>query len=83
MKGINFLHTELGHPLKKAIGRTMGHHLTGTFKPCEDWDLGKAKKSEVSKEAVACSKILGKRPVLQCQFFFSLPLLKVRNTGYW
>ena len=47
-KSINDLHVELGHLSKvitHAATKAMGIQITGTFKPCEDCTLGKAKKS--------------------------------------
>ena len=51
-KDINVLHAELGHPLTattQATGSTMGFHLTGMLKPCEDCTLLKAKRVESVK----------------------------------
>ena len=39
----------------------MGIQVTGTFKPCEVFALGKTKQEAVSKKAVAQSEILGER----------------------
>ena len=39
----------------------LGIQINGTFKPCDDCALGKAKQWAVSKKAVPCSKILGER----------------------
>ena len=55
-KNIINLHVELGHPSKTNTDFTaeaMGIQVTGTFKPCKNCTLGKAKKSGVSKKAVA------------------------------
>ena len=63
-KNFKKLHIELDHSSKSithATAKTMGVQETKTFKLCEDYTLGKAKKIRVNKKAVACSKILGER----------------------
>ena len=63
-KNINDLHIELGHPSKSitnATTKAMGIQVMGTFKPCKNCTLGKAKWQGVSKKAVAWSKTLGER----------------------
>ena len=63
-KNINDLHVEVGHPsqsITHATAKVMGIQVTSTFKPCEDFTLGKVNENGVSKKAVACSKFLGKR----------------------
>ena len=63
-KNINELNNELGIPLDKitqAMGRSKGTQLNSKFKTCGDHALGKAKKAGVSKVAVACSTVKGKR----------------------
>ena len=62
-KGINALHTELGHPLEditQETGKAMDIHLIGMFKPYKACALEKAKSSGVSKIAIPCSIIKGK-----------------------
>ena len=52
------------HPLEmitQATGRKIRHNLTSTFKPYKDCQVGKAKKSRLSKNIIECSKSLGKR----------------------
>ena len=46
-KNINDLHVELRHPSKTishATAKALNIQVTGTFKPCEDFNLGKAKQ---------------------------------------
>ena len=61
---INDLHVELRHPSEASTRSTEKNfkiQVTGTFKPCEDCALGKAKQQAISKKAVPCSQILGER----------------------
>ena len=44
-----------------ATAKSIGIHLTGMFRQCEDCALGKATKGCISKKAVDCSKILGEK----------------------
>ena len=63
-RNINDLHIESGHPsetITQATTKALGIQVTGTFKPCEDCTLGKAKQWAISKKAVPCSKIVGER----------------------
>ena len=63
-KNIKNLHVELGHLFKTithATAKALGIQVTGTFKPCENFALGKAKQCAVSKKALPCSNILGER----------------------
>ena len=81
----NVLHAELGHPLEvitSATGRAMGHHLTDTFKSCEDCALGKRKKSEVHKKAVERSNILTQRLFIDISSSLT-PTYGARNIGFW
>ena len=53
---INNLHVEFGHPFKTithATTKALGVQVTGTFMPCEDCTLGKAKQQAISKKAVS------------------------------
>ena len=46
-RDINDLHVELGHPseaIKRSTAKNFNIQVTGTFKPCEDCTLGKAKQ---------------------------------------
>ena len=68
-KEINDLHVELGHPseaILRSTAKGIGIQVTGTFKPCKDCALGKAKQQAVSKKAVPHSQILGEK------FFFDI-----------
>ena len=50
--GINIINAQLCHPsevITWAAGRTMGLHLTGTCKPCEEYASGKATKVQSVK----------------------------------
>ena len=83
-KNINVLHVELGHPLEvisHATAKSMIIQVTGTFKPCDDYTLGKTKKGRVCKNVVAHSKILDERLflILVCLL---LPPLESRSIGY-
>ena len=52
---VNILYAEPVHPLEvttQSTGRGVELNFTSKFKPCEDYALGKAKKSGVSKKAV-------------------------------
>ena len=63
-KNINDLHIKLGHPSKTithSTAKAICIQVTGTFKPCEDCAMGKAKQHAVSKKAVPWSQILGER----------------------
>ena len=63
-KNINNIHVDLGYPsenITQATTKALGIQVTGTFKPCEECALGKAKQSAVSKKAVHHSKMLGER----------------------
>ena len=56
---MNNLHIELRHPsvtITHAVAQAYGIQVTGTFKPCEDCALCKAKQCAASKKAVPCSK---------------------------
>ena len=58
-KNIKDLHVEVGHPSKSIIHATtkaLGIQVTGTFMPCEDCILGKAKQRAISKKAFVQSK---------------------------
>ena len=58
-KNINNLHVELGYSSKVIshfTAETIGIQVTGTFKPCEDCTLGKAKKSRESKKTLLARK---------------------------
>ena len=61
---IRELYTERGHPSEDitwATGKAMGLQLTGMFKPCKDCALTEAKKNGMSKMALSCSMVKGKR----------------------
>ena len=61
-RNTNNLHVKLGHAsevITHAMAKSMGTHLTSTFKQCEDCTLEKDKKGGVCKMAVSWSKILG------------------------
>ena len=63
-RNINNLRVELGHPsetITQATAKALGIQVTGTFKPCKNYALCKAEQCTVSKMAVPCSQILGKR----------------------
>eukprot|EP00984_Skeletonema_dohrnii_P022875 scaffold11976_cov67-Skeletonema_dohrnii-CCMP3373.AAC.1 len=63
-KDVNELHCELGHPgeaATRATGKARGLKVTGSFKPCEGCFVGKAKKTNVSKEPNERSNIPGER----------------------
>ena len=70
-KNVNDLHVELGHPsetITHATAIAVSFQVTSTFKPSEHCTLEKAKKSEVSKKAVAHSKMLGERLFFDISF---------------
>ena len=63
-KNVNDLHVELGHPsevITRSTAKGLGIQVTGTFKPCEDCALVKAKQCSVSKKAAPCLQILEER----------------------
>ena len=63
-KDVNVLHRELGHPgedMTRATGKHMGFTLTGTFAPCEDCGIGKAKQTKMKKGVSSKSKTPGER----------------------
>ena len=63
-KDVNVLHQELGHPgedMTRATGKHMGLTLMGTFAPCEDCGIAKAKQTKIKKGVSSKSKIPGER----------------------
>ena len=61
-RDINDLHVALGHPseaITRSTAKNFNIQVTGTFEPCEDCTLGKAKQRAMSKKAVPRSQILG------------------------
>ena len=75
---INDLHVELGHPsetITHATAKALGIQVTSTFKPCEDFALGKAKQQALSKKAVPWLEILGER------LFFDINSLSTPTFG--
>ena len=62
-KDVNELHRELGHPeedVRRATGKHMGLKIMGTFTPCKDCGVGKAKQSKMNKGVNSKSKFLAK-----------------------
>ena len=63
-KDVNELHAELGHPsedVTRATGAARGMKVVGTFAPCENCALSKAKQTKVSKIPAERSQTRGKR----------------------
>ena len=61
---VNVLHEMLGHPCEattRATGKLMNKKVTGTFKPCENCLLGKAKRAKISKAPQKSSTVPGGR----------------------
>ena len=63
-KDVNQLHAELGHPgedVTRAIGAHRGLQVTGTFAPCKDCAVAKAKQKKIGKKASKKSQKPGER----------------------
>ena len=61
---VNKLHQALRHPSKKttrATGKALNMKVTGTFKPCEDCLIGKAKWANVNKAPATRAVVPGER----------------------
>ena len=66
-KNINDLNVELTHPSESiicAITKALSIQITGSFKPCEDCTLGKAKKQDVSKKGCSLFKNFNREALL-------------------
>ena len=63
-KDVNKFNQELGHTgedVTRATGKHMGLTITGTFDPCKDCGVVKAKQPKMNKGVSSKSKIPGER----------------------